>query len=309
MTALTTRSVLDEAVISVDAARLRAEVDGTVIEATGPIELRARLAATVYTHLHLRNPLLGETAGGDGQDLAPRLIDAIPHRTVLQPAPSGVLGSATVQREERRVVELGRVRVLVPEVDLVRSADGAVAGVRLPSWRTRTTPGYLLALGPMGLDPADRVVRLSLVADSAEDALALWGPLLEALAASGARHQAKALSDPRAFPRSDALVVYLPADSADDVARRVTPLLDARPSPRTAVSAFAERLADGLAYAEDPADERSSYRGLSFGQHRSRVLAEALLRSSAETIPAADAWADAARAARIDPDRPGLTAR
>lgn len=290
--------LLDGSRLLVDAERMHASVDDTTIDASSLIDLRARLAATIYAHLHIRNPGIADAPPLSDDGLTEALIAAIEHRTVEQPVAPGAPGLATVQGEDRRAVEIGGVRVLVPPRELIHRADGSVAGVRLPSWRTRTTPGYLLALGPSGLTPADRVARLYIAADDPAETLALWGRLLAAL--TGHRYQAKALSDARAYPRSDAIVLYLPAADVHTVAARIRPLLDALPPARTAPSAFARRLSARLAHAEDPADSRPSYGGLSFGQHRSRVLAEALIRASTEGIPAPIAWAEGARAAGFD---------
>lgn len=291
--------------IRVDPDRLHATVGGTDIDATSLIELRARLASALYAQLHIRNPGIAEAAPAASDALIEALIAAIPHRTVDQPVTPCPEAAATVQGEERRVVTIGGVRVLVPPAALLRTGDGTVAGVRLPSWRPRTTPGYLLALGPVGFAPSDRIARLYITADDADEALAVWRPLLAAL--DGVPHQAKALSDGAAYPRADALVAYVPAEWVDEVADRIRALLAERPPAATATSAFARRITDRLAQAEDPADARPSYRGLSFGQHRSRVLADALIRAGVERIPAAVAWAQDARAAGFDPEEPGRT--
>jgi hypothetical protein len=84
----------------------------------------------------------------------------------------------------------------------------------------------------------------------------------------------KVLSDARAYQRADAGVLYV--RSRDDP--RVGPLIaeihrQVANDLRAPVPLFTKRLAHGLGYAEDP---RTS---LSFGEHRCRLIGEALWRS------------------------------
>jgi hypothetical protein len=89
----------------------------------------------------------------------------------------------------------------------------------------------------------------------------------------------KMLSSPLLFPRRDALVVYL--DQSDDAAAHgLARALEGLSGLAAETSPFTQRLARGIALADEPADPRREYRGLSFGQHRAQVVVEALLEAA-----------------------------
>ncbi|MCM0617874.1 hypothetical protein HAV21_07550 [Paenarthrobacter sp. MSM-2-10-13] len=303
--------------ISIDVRELTATIDATRLRATSHTELRSQLAGAIYTHLHIGHPGIEAVPGTGHQDLAAALIAGIPHRTVVQAA----TGQASVQAASKRtqlgtsvqgvphqVVELSGVKVLFPEEALVRNPLDEIVGVRVPSWRSRTTPGFLLALGAHGsMNPA-AASRLYLSCSTAAEALEMWPKILGALAASGLGHQVKTLSSSLAFPRSDAMVIYMSAKHADAVASLVRPALRSLSGPDAPASVFTHSVHDRLALAMEPNDPRPGYRGLSFGQHRSRVLTDALLRASVEKTDLQAAWVLEAHAACINPHQPGYNA-
>ena len=108
----------------------------------------------------------------------------------------------------------------------------------------------------------------------------------------------KVLSDPQRFMRADAAVLYAPLDEWPRLAR-VVPAVhkDVAPWLRAATPLFAQRLARGLAAAEDPG-------GLaSFGVHRCTLVAEGLwdAREGGDREASVEARF---RAAGVDPDAP-----
>jgi HopA1 effector protein family len=177
--------------------------------------------------------------------------------------------------DEVRVVKLG-LELTVRPADLDGGArpDDRVA-IQHPKELLAISPGFYLACGERGLDPATvrRVVRLywNLRADGAA---AFVAAATGRLNAAGAAYRLKVLNDPGAFNRCDAGVIYL--DRADypglvGTVRRLRAELDRYLSPRTPV--FTARLAPGLGFAEDPGTAES------FGEHRCALLAEALVRT------------------------------
>ncbi|WP_091465037.1 T3SS effector HopA1 family protein [Paenarthrobacter nitroguajacolicus] len=296
--------------VSVDAHRLTAGIGSTTLRATSLTELRSQVAGAIYTHLHVGHPGIETVPGTGHQDLAAALMDAIPHRTVIQSA-SALAASArtqagtSVQGIPHQVVELSGVKVLFPEEALVRNPLDEIVGVRVPSWRSRATPGFLLALGAHGSVNHADASRLYISCVTASEALEVWPKVLGALAASGLSHQVKTLSSSLAFPRSDAMVIYVSAIDSDAAASLVRTALSSLSAHDTPVSVFTHHVGDRLALAMEPRDPRPAYRGLSFGQHRSRVLADALLRASVEKTDLEPAWFEEAQTARINPHRPG----
>lgn len=295
--------------VSVDAHRLTAGIGSTTLRATSLTELRSQVAGAIYTHLHVGHPGIETVPGTGHQDLAAALIDAIPHRTVIQSASAsasaGTQAGTSVQGVPHQVVELSGVKVLFPEETLVRNPLDEIVGVRVPSWRSRATPGFLLALGAHGSVNHADASRLYISCVTASEALEVWPKVLGALAASGLSHQVKTLSSSLAFPRSDAMVIYVSAIDSDAAASLVRTALTSLSAHDTPVSVFTHHVGDRLALAMEPRDPRPAYRGLSFGQHRSRVLADALLRASVEKTDLEPAWFEEAQTACINPHQPG----
>lgn len=81
----------------------------------------------------------------------------------------------------------------------------------------------------------------------------------------------KVLNSPQNYPRSDAAVLYLEKEHFNTSKRLLSTIYNTiRTSLFPQTSFFSKRIAKGLALAEDPKGKES------FGQHRSRILAEAM---------------------------------
>ena len=84
--------------------------------------------------------------------------------------------------------------------------------------------------------------------------------------------RAKVQSDPNAYLRADAGVLYVARTDVPEVLVLLSSLhLTVSPHLRSATPMFTKRLARGLAVAEDPGDGRS------FGQHRCELVADGLV--------------------------------
>ena len=152
---------------------------------------------------------------------------------------------------------------------------GDRVAIRRPKELFDISPGFYLVSSDRPVQPsADRrVVRLywNLRADGAVPFVAAATRLFND---TGLAFQLKVLNDPSAFSRCDAGVIYLTgddypkaADLIDAVHGQIANLL----WPRTPV--FTAELAPGLGMAEDPGTSES------FGMHRCRLLADALVRA------------------------------
>lgn len=187
---------------------------------------------------------------------------------------------------------------------------GEPCRVRVPKEYRRLQPGYYMMIGDAeSSDPhaAEGVtVRLywHLTSPAAPRLLAAISLLLNGAAIP---FRAKVLSSPQAYRRADAGVVYLARDDfprARGLLQRIH--AEVRGGLRDEVPLFTKRLAPGLGVAEDPGN------GLSFGQHRCRLLARALwaahqdgradARSNRQAIEAVF------REERLDPEAPHLSA-
>ncbi|MEU9793980.1 T3SS effector HopA1 family protein [Streptomyces sparsogenes] len=253
-------------------------------------EVRQALAAALYERWHA-----GTAREPDAPVLPPRrdhafearLFGATPHAHTLAEA---VVRTPPAPGGGRLTAELGRVRVSLPP-DAVRGGPGggppgagARVVVELPAVRPTLSPGFWLVDGADGR-PADgagrELLRMYVHLRYADAAPRVWGVLLAELAARSVPYRAKVLSRPWAYPRRDALVVYLDADRAD----AVFPLAAAvrrLPGVGADTSVFARRLIPGVAVAWEPRDARPGRHGQSFGQHRAAAVAEGVVRHAAD---------------------------
>ena len=181
--------------------------------------------------------------------------------------------------------------------------SGALVGLRFPKSLPDISPGFYMAAGDSDM-PSGSTVRLYWHV-TPEGAVALMGRVTSALNAAGIPFRLKAVDDPARYTRCDAAVLYIPAAHYDIAA----PLLagvyaHVQASMRARVPAFTRPLAPGLGLAEDPGD------GDSFGMHRCRLLAEALVTAHEQGARSIEertaAVLDRFAAEGLDPDRPYL---
>jgi hypothetical protein len=211
------------------------------------------------------------------------------------------------------VVARDEVAFRVPATGLRVRADAIRPGmscrVRVPKELRRLVPGFYAALGDgeeppaddAGLEPAGRYYW-HLTPEAAVPFLAMATALL-----NGHRipFLLKVPSDPDGYHRADAGVLFFRRrDRAgiDPLAARIHSAI--AHGLRPDVPLFTRRLADGLGHAEDPGGSRS------FGEHRCRLVAEALWHAFTRGEVDRPARAAALRAAflreGLDPLRPHL---
>jgi HopA1 effector protein family len=154
-------------------------------------------------------------------------------------------------------------------------AVGEQAAIRLPKELFGISPGFYMVCGDRSMEGgrSRRMVRLywNLRADGAAPFVAAATRLLNSAEAA---FRLKVLNDPNAFSQCDAGVIYLARNDYPALADLMLALhaeIDGFLSPRTPV--FTAELAPGLGFAEDTGT------GKSFGEHRCRLLADALVRS------------------------------
>ena len=152
---------------------------------------------------------------------------------------------------------------------------GSAVEVRMPHEYFGMSPGFYMVSGERALpDDAQRVRRLYFNLGT-EGAVRFVASAVESFNAAEAPFMLKALSDPADYVRCDAAVLYVD-DRAQDVASLVQRLYrEVASELRPQVPAFTRRLAPGVGFAEDPGERKS------FGQHRCRLLAEAIVLAHA----------------------------
>lgn len=158
----------------------------------------------------------------------------------------------------------------------VRGGDlspGSEVSVTLPPELLRLSPGFYMALGDRKLRVEEALVRHYWHLGS-QGGVALVAAGTRAFNQAGLPFRLKVLIDPEGYSRCDAGVLYTPRGLQAEVAD-LLPAVRAEVAEhlRPGTPAFTKRLADGLGVAEDPPGADS------FGTHRCRLLADAMVRA------------------------------
>jgi hypothetical protein len=267
-------------------------------------ELEPQLAEQLYAVFHtgMPDPGLSKVHLKPTRWLELAMAEVVPHTSTPV---------AAVFREDggqRLLVEWDGVLVWLPRY---AAGNGRLPPVGdpipllVPPARPGLSPGFLLATGSVAPDFTGPPLRVYVHLTDADDAIAAWQSTLIRLEQEQVGYQAKVLVRAGQYPRRDAMVVYLPPDSAD-AARLVTDAVRDASGLGHTTSLFAERLAPGVAKGWEPTDRRFGWSGLSFGLHRCKVLARALLDSAATGEPRESTITTAFLAAGIDPENPAL---
>ncbi|RZQ62984.1 T3SS effector HopA1 family protein [Amycolatopsis suaedae] len=293
--------------IRLDPTLRGASVGSQRIEAANVRELRAKLINAIYAELH------AGAAPPDGSALRPRslrdegleagLTAVVPHAT--SPAEGVVLAILG----DGLAVRLSGVSVRLPAHTVRDGAvpePGAELTFDLPAVRLALSPGFLMVDGPHGHeDRGGAIGRVFVHVTGPEHAPEVWGRVVRALNELGIGYRAKVLSDPRAYPRRDAVVVYHGAADAG-VPAAVADAVAGAAGVGDQCSLFTSRLAAGVSAADDPADTRVGMRGLSFGQHRATVVTSALLQHATEGGSVDEVVVTYLLEAGIDPAEPAF---
>jgi hypothetical protein len=289
--------------VRLDPGALRASLGDTVLEASGPRDMISLLSRELYRRVHARITIPDAAGQPQHRDLAfeEALARATPHRTcptAVLPAPGAVTG-----QPDRIEVEIDGVRVWLPRAMLDGAQPPAI--VHMPAARAALCPGFVVADGPRGRYHEPPVIRVYVHIERPEAACRVWNGVLGVLNGAGVNYRAKVASAPARFPRQDAMVVYLGRDAwhstalVRDAVRDLAGQVGGRSSPYTRV------LAPGVSAAWEPVDARPGYRELSFGEHRSRAIAEGLVAHATGAASSREEGLCASmRAASIDPVEP-----
>ncbi len=297
----TLRAYLDA--VRIEPADDLIQVGDRILEAANLTSLRAELSTVLYDLWHAGTVERGAKRVISRRDaeLERELTAATPQRVT---AVRGTVGTLAYGDDaEHGVVEVNRVRVLVPADTVSGKAPGDTVVLDLPAVRPMLSPGFFFAVGTAGGTGGGAVLRFYVHLDAAEYAPGAWHTVLDLLESRGARYRAKVLSRSDAYPRRDAIVVYLPEESwrhVPDLAHA----LGAAAGLGTATSALAHRIGPGLAMAWEPADDRPGWRRMSFGQHRCMAVARGVVRHVSDDVPLYQAVAEELTAAGADPAQP-----
>jgi len=178
--------------------------------------------------------------------------------------------------------------LLAPHEDC--RAEGGLADVRLPKDLAGVTPGVLRVLADTPAPDDDARVRLSWNITAA-GAVTLVARLTYALNGARLPFTLELLTDPARYVRRPGADLLLARSDFAAAIALLKPLLRALgPHLREGAPAFSRPLARGLGLAEEPAGG-----GESFGEHRSRLLAEAIVAAEERGLSTDEERLDAVR--------------
>lgn len=269
----------------IDDALLAAEFRGRVLEERSPQRLVAALARTLYAEAHagLRTDVVARPSAWSDAALEQQLGDAMPRGR------SRVRAALLAETDGVVVVDLGGVHVSVAaDSDRIEAREGDEIVLVVPTHWPRQSPGYFSVTSPTrGFRAIGPIVRVYVQSADAELALASWRAVGTALGDRDIPWRAKALASATSYPRNDAIVLYLPRPAWQHLDEILGVLAGTGASGGSCGAAFVNHRSPGVAVAFEPVDVRPTYAGLSFGQHRSRLVAEALVAASRDrTDPA-----------------------
>ncbi|ACZ23190.1 hypothetical protein Sked_32950 [Sanguibacter keddieii DSM 10542] len=271
--------------------------DADPIEGPSAAAVRTAFAGKLYEVLHTgprSDAEDGIPRSWRDARLEQRLEEATPHQTVVRTVPLGLLPHPT---GSHLVAVVDGVRFAVDRDLLVGDLpaevrDGAVTEwtgqVRLPAVRPGLSPGFFLVDGSVGRPHGEPVLRVYLHVRSETSAPEVWRTVLTALEGEGAAYRAKIGSHAALYPRRDAMVVYLGRSSWHLVGAllRLAQTLDGIGDE---TSLLARRVGPGVGVAFEPADRRTGWTNLSFGEHRCHAIVDGILsQAGAEHLRGSD---------------------
>jgi HopA1 effector protein family len=151
---------------------------------------------------------------------------------------------------------------------------GMLVAVRFPKEFLNISPGFYMAMGNKELlrHPGQIVARLYFNI-TADGAISFMRKVTSVLDDTEIAFTLKIISDPTQFNRCDSAVLYIYKTDYGIVSELIAGIYPGISRYlKNGEPAFTKRLARGLCLAEDPGENES------FGSHRCRVLAEALVR-------------------------------
>ncbi|MEU0954320.1 T3SS effector HopA1 family protein [Streptomyces niveus] len=280
------------------------------VTAESPPAMRFTLARALYEVLHTGRGIRDRKAPKTlrAPEYETRIAEATPHAATVAPA---ILTDRRTAAG-RRVVEIDGLRLGVPDSVSLQDTGRTVGDpgrpvvlMKLPSARPLISPGFFLVDSGKGRTGGGDLLRMYLRVADAEQGPALWNAVLSTLESRSAIYRAKIISNPASLPRNDGMVVYLSSESWG-VVDALTESALATGLPDGPSPAFAHVVAPGVTAAWEPKDDRTGMRGLSFGEHRSHVMARAFVAAAEQgnERPTVAELSAAFAAANVDPADP-----
>ena len=278
---------------------MSAQVAGATVTAPGRREFSRELASHFYVAYHAGTST-------DGQEYIPslqqdsefeaRLVEA----TAFTSRRAVLAVSGDIPAVPGVVVALQGLQVHFP-ADRILARRGPHVEARVPSLEPRLSIGFMFYTTRCGGGSLSRPLRLYRRITTADEAVEVWRRLIDWAEAQHLPLRAKILSRATAFPRNDALVVYLPSEAW----RRTAEVVDllSTGAPGTVTSAFARQLGGDVAMAWEPHDPSGLHGRISFGEHRSALLARGIVAAEGDADRAVELVRLELLDANVDPSK------
>ncbi len=240
--------------------------DGS-LDMTVNYESEGVLSAYIYGKFHSRSSASASETKWSRSDprLEKRILEKTPRRMTIQRLPlidkvvepEGVFASYFGLRTffpSNRCISVGSDSVLVTTQTV------------LPSM----SMGFFHYTGQAGSGNPEKLLRLYSAAETPDEAVGKWERLLDYMDGEMLPFRSKILSRTFEYPRSDAIVVYLPSESWASVERLCSLLRSSLPT--TLRSAFTLPFFNGVSVSWEPYLPEASAQRRSFGEHRSSAI-------------------------------------
>lgn len=172
-------------------------------------------------------------------------------------------------------------RVTHLEPDKRQANLGDIVSIKFPKDRPFVSPCFYLAIGNTHLEPKSELVRIYFNL-TPEISPKLLEELTSALNENNIPFNFKILSNPRLYSRYDNAILYFDRANYGCTQPLLTDLYKRFNTHfNYEIPLFTKYLAPGISLAEDPQENRTDTvrKVESFGQHRSRLLAEGLIKA------------------------------
>lgn len=271
-------AIIDATTVSYRDDEWVVDCEGTRLSAPSQRGLVHALSGHLYATRH------AGIAPGDAEEFVP----ALQQDAELEQRLAAVSAFRT-RRERLSVVEhidgidgaivlLQGLRVFVPG-DQVLSQLRTQIDAEMPTLAPRLSVGFLFYTARIGPGRGGRPLRVYRRIGDADEAVDVWRRFTDWAEREQIPLRAKVLSQSWGYPRTDGLVVYLPADAW----HRLDDLAEVLETPEdVAVSAFAHPVARGVTVAWEPHDLSAAGSRTSFGEHRAAAVARGIVAAAGQ---------------------------
>ena len=193
-----------------------------------------------------------------------------------------------IEKDGQLVVQKNNLKLWVHQKQFKSSDNSYQIGgkgfIRMVKEYRRLLPGFYMAIGNApNYDDTESIVVRFYWNITKENSFLLMKILTSSMNERSIPFKFKALNNPYHYPRADAAVLYLDKryyEKTTEVIEKIYSEVKSHLNSETPL--FAKRLGDGLSLAEDPNCNES------YGQHRSRLLSEALYSANSKKMDSVD---------------------